>query len=164
MSQLFSGGSDGKEFPCNVGDLGSSPGFRRSLEKGMATYSSILSWRIPWTKEHGGLKSIESKRVGHEWSDLAHTHLYIYTHILNCKKIKPGNPKGNQSWIFIRRIDAEAETPVLWPPDVKFWLIRKDPDAGKDWGQEEKGMTGWDGWMASPTQWTWVWVNSGSWW
>ena len=57
------------------------------------------------------------------------------------KKIKPVNPKGNQSWIFIEGTDAEAETPILWPPDVKNWLIRKDPDAGKDWKQKEKGMT-----------------------
>ena len=56
-------------------------------------------------------------------------------------KIKPFNPKGNQSWIFIGKTDAEAETPVLRPPDVKKWLISKDPDAGKDWRQEEKGMT-----------------------
>ena len=63
------------------------------------------------------------------------------------------------------RNDAKAETPVLWPPHLKSWLIGKYPDAGRDWGQEEKGTTrGWDGWMASPTQWTWVWVNSGSWW
>ena len=60
---------------------------------------------------------------------------------LDCKEIKPVNPKGNQPWIFIRRTDAEAETPVFWPPDVKSWFIRKDPDAGKDWRQEEKGMT-----------------------
>ena len=80
------------------------------------------------------------------------------------KKIKPINLKGNQPWIFIGRTDAEAEAPILWPPDVKSWLIWKDPTAGKDWGQEEKGMTGWDGWMASLTQWTWVWVSSGSWW
>ena len=56
-----------------------------------------------------------------------------------------------------------TETPILWPPHVKSWLIGKDPDAGRDWGQEEKGLT-WDGWMASPTWWTWVWVNSRSWW
>ena len=60
---------------------------------------------------------------------------------LDCKEIKIINPKGNQSWIFIGRTDAEAETPILWPPDVKNWLIRKDPDAGKDWRQEEKVMT-----------------------
>ena len=81
---------------------------------------------------------------------------------LNCKEIQPVNPKGNQSWIFIGRTDAEA--PILWPPDTKSWLIGKDPDAGRHWGQEEKGTTGWNGWMASLTQWTWVWVDSRSWW
>ena len=59
---------------------------------------------------------------------------------LDCK-IKPVHPKGNQSWLFIGRIDAEAETPVLWPPDAKNWLIGKDLDAGKDWKQEEKATT-----------------------
>ena len=60
---------------------------------------------------------------------------------LDCKEVQPVNPKGNRSWIFIERTDAEAEAPILWPPDVKNWLIGKDPDAGKDWKQEEKGMT-----------------------
>ena len=60
---------------------------------------------------------------------------------LDCKEIQPVHPKGNESWIFIGRTDVEAETPILWPPDVKNWLIWKDPDAGKDWRQEEKGMT-----------------------
>ena len=148
---------------------------------------------------------------------------------LYCKEIQPVNPKGNQSWIFIGRTDAEAETPILWPPQANSWLIGKDPDAGRDWGQEEKGTTedemvgwhhrlnghgfgwtpgvgdgqeglaccgswgwksqirlsnwtelkwcwerlraggegdyrGWDGWMASPTQWIWVWVNAKCWW
>ena len=180
---------------------------------------------------------------------------------LECKDIKPVNPKGNQSWTFIGKTDTEVEAPILWPPDVKNWLIGKNPDAGKDWGQEEKGMTedemvgwhhwldghefeqapgvddgqgslacfspwsrkeldtteqlnwifhcvyvtplflkkkilleplatwceepvlwerpwywkglkaggkgdesGWDGWMASLTRWTWVWAGSGSWW
>ena len=59
---------------------------------------------------------------------------------LDCKEIKPENPKGNQSWVFIRRTDAEAESPILWPPDVKCRLIRKDPNAGKKWRQEGKGM------------------------
>ena len=58
---------------------------------------------------------------------------------LDFKKIKPVNPKKNQPWIFIGRTDAEAEAPILWPPDAKSWLMWKDPDAGKDWGQEEKG-------------------------
>ena len=60
---------------------------------------------------------------------------------LDCKEIKPVNPKGNQAWIFIGRTDAEAETPILWLSDVKNRLIGKDPDAGKDWGQEETGVT-----------------------
>ena len=69
---------------------------------------------------------------------------------LDCNEIKPVNPKGNQPWISIGRLDTEA--PILWPPDVKSWLIGKDPDAGKDWGQEEKGMTedemvGWHHWF-----------------
>ena len=58
---------------------------------------------------------------------------------LHFKEIKPVNPKGNQPWIFIGRTDAEAEAPILWPPDAKNWLIIKDPDAGKDWREEEKG-------------------------
>ena len=72
---------------------------------------------------------------------------------LDCKEIQPVHPKGNQCWIFIGRTDAEAETPILWPPDGKNWLIWKDPDAGKDWGQEEKGITeeqivGWHHWLS----------------
>ena len=71
---------------------------------------------------------------------------------LDSMEIQPVNPKGNQSWIFIERTDFKAETPILWPPDVKNWLIAKDPDAGKDWGQEEKGttedeMVGWHHWL-----------------
>jgi len=60
---------------------------------------------------------------------------------LDSKEIQPFHPKGNHSWLFIGRTDAEAETPILWPPDVKNWFIGKDPDAGKDWRWEEKGMT-----------------------
>ena len=70
---------------------------------------------------------------------------------LDCKEIKAVNRKGNQSWISIGRTAAEIETPILWPPDAKSWLIRKDPDAGKDWRQGEKGMTdemvGWHLWL-----------------
>ena len=71
---------------------------------------------------------------------------------LDCKEIQPVNRRRNQSWIFIGWTDAEAETPVLWPPDAKSWLIWKDPDAGKDWRWEEKGMTedemiGWHHWL-----------------
>ena len=61
--------------------------------------------------------------------------------LLDSKEIKRVNSEGNQPWIVIGKTDAEAEAPILWPPDVKNWLTGKDPDAGKDWGQEEKGMT-----------------------
>ena len=60
---------------------------------------------------------------------------------LNCKKIQPVHPKGDWSWVAFGRNDAKAETPILWPPHMKSCLIRKDPDAGRDWGQEEKGTT-----------------------
>ena len=83
---------------------------------------------------------------------------------LDWKEIQPVHPKGVQSWIFIGRTDVETESPILWPPDAKNWLIWKDPDAGKDWRQKDREGRGWDGWMASPTRWTWVWVSSGSWW
>ena len=79
---------------------------------------------------------------------------------LDCKEMQPVHPKGNQSWIFIGRIDAEAETPILWPPDAKkspwCWERLKAGGEGDD--------RGWDGWMASPARWTWIWASSGSWW
>ena len=83
---------------------------------------------------------------------------------LDSKEIQPVYPKGNQSWIFIGRTEAEAETPILWPPDAKNWLIWKDPYAGKDWGREEKGttedeMVGWHHRLNGR-----VWIRSGSWW
>jgi len=69
----------------------------------------------------------------------------IFESLLGCKEVQPVHSKGDQSWILTRRTDAEAETPILWPPDTKSWLIRKDFDSGKDWRQEEKGMTEDDG-------------------
>ena len=82
---------------------------------------------------------------------------------LDCKEIKPVNHKRNQPWIFIGRTDAEAETPILWPPDAKNRVIGKDHDAGKDWRWEEKGViedevAAWH----HVTQWTWIWISSGS--
>ena len=79
---------------------------------------------------------------------------------LDCMEIQPVHPKGDQSWMFIGRTDAEAETPVFWPPDAKSWLIGKDSDAGKDWEQEEKGttedeMAGWHHWLDEcESEWT----------
>ena len=89
---------------------------------------------------------------------------------LDWKEIQPVHPKGNEAWIVIGRTDAEAETPILLPPDEKNLLIWKDPDAGKgpNWerlkAEGEGDNRGWNGWMASPTWWTWVWASSGSWW
>ena len=83
---------------------------------------------------------------------------------LDCKEIQPIHPKGNQSWIFIGRTDAETETPILWTPDAKNWLTGKDPDAGKDWRWEEKGLTEDDmvGWHHQLNGYE-FWVGSGSW-
>ena len=110
-------------------------------------------------------------RVG-QWKKLSAKELML----LNCgvgedsweslglKWVKPVHSKGNQSRIFTGRTDAEAKISILWPPDAKNWHIWKDPDAGIDWRQEEKGLREWDGWMASLTWRTWIWESSGSWW
>ena len=79
---------------------------------------------------------------------------------LDCKEIQLVHLKGDQSWVFIGRTDVEAETPILWPHDAKDWLICWERLRAGGEGDDR----GWDGWMASPTQWTWVWVNSRSWW
>ena len=82
------------------------------------------------------------------------------TMCLDCKEIQPVHSKGDQSWVFIGRTDAKAETPIFWPPHAKSWLIGKDSDAGRDWGQEEKGMTedemaGWHHWLdGRESEWT----------
>ena len=81
---------------------------------------------------------------------------------LNCKEIHPVHPKGNQSWIFIGRANAENETPIIWPPDAQNWLTGKDPEC---WERLKAGGEGndrgWDVWMALPTRWTWVWAAPG---
>ena len=132
----------------------------------MATHSSVLALRIPGTGEPGGLPSVGSHRVGHDWSYLAAAAAQMGVRVglkeswvpknwcfwtvvlektlegpLDFKEIQPVHPKGSQSWIFIGRTNAEAETPILWPPHVKSWLTGKDSDAVRDWGQEEKGTT-----------------------
>ena len=89
------------------------------------------------------------------------------THHVSKKKrllIQPVHSKGDQSWVFFGRNDAKAETPVLWPPHAKSWLIGKDCCWEGLGAGGEGDDRGWDGWMASLTRWTWVWVNSGSWW
>ena len=143
----------------------------------MATHSSVpdsLSRRIPGTGEPGGLPSLGSCRVKHDWSNLAAAaavKAMVFPAVmygceswiikkaecqrisalqimvlkktlespLDYKETKPVNPKGNQPWVFIGRTEAKAS--ILWPSDAKNWLTGKDPDAGRDWRQEEKGMT-----------------------
>ena len=244
----FQGATSGKEPTCQCRRHEmwvQSLGWEDALEKGMATYFSISAWKIPWIEEPGRLQSIGLQRVGHNWSDLAHTNIWeidgitvetvsdfilggskitaggdcsreikrclllrrkVVTNLdgifkswditlptkvclvkaivfpvvmlwmweldyeeswapknwcfwtmvlekslerpLDCKEIQPVCPEGHQSWVFIGRTDAEAETPILWPPHAKRWFIGKDPDAGRNWGKEEKGtkedeMTGW---------------------
>ena len=83
---------------------------------------------------------------------------------LDCKEIEPVHSEGDQPWNFFGRNDAKAETPVLWPPHAKSWLIGKRLWFWEGLGAGEADDGGWDGWMASRTRWTWIWVNSGSWW
>ena len=138
-------------------------------------YSSILAWKIPWSEEPAKLLFMGLQRIGQNW--VAEHKVWVVLsgqswgnktakvsafwtvvlektleNLLDCKEIKPVYSKGTQSWIFIGRTDVEAETPILGPPDAKNRLIGKDPDAGKDWRQEEKGMTedemdGWHHWL-----------------
>ena len=104
----------------------------------------VMSGCESWT-----IKKAEHRRI---WCFLTVVLEKTLESPLDCKEIISVNPKGNQSWIFIGRTNAETETPILWPPDAKNWLLKKDPDAGKDWRQEEKGMTedemvGWHHWL-----------------
>ena len=131
------------------------------------------------TKEqryHFANKGPNSQRSSHVWMwELDHKENWVlknwcfWTVVLEKtlesplenKEIKPVNPKGNQLWIFTGRTDAEDEAPILWLPDAKSQLTGKAPDAGKDLRARGEGIDrGWDVWMASLTQWTWVWANS----
>ena len=162
----------------------------------MATRSSVLGQRIPWTEEPGGLQSIESDTTEATWyahplwpherqgnrhpsqghsankgqgqypyrpsqwrMNTPHTQVDFPNDSRDCKEIKPVHSKGNQFWIFIGRTEAEAEAPTLWTPDAKKrpWCWERLKEGGE--GDDKR----WDSWMASPTKWTWVWVDSGSW-
>ena len=139
--------------------------FREITSPLWASISSALRWR------HNSTWA--SNLVGHKWTS-SHVWMWeldykeswgsknwcFWSVVLektlespwDCKEIQSVHPKGDQSWVFIGRTDVEAKTPILWPPDAKSWLIWKDPDAGKDWGQEEKGttedeMVGWHHWL-----------------
>ena len=144
------------------------------LEEEMTTHPSILAGIISWTEEPDELQSMGSQSVRYDWAtEYMCMHMFSFSHIfkhvilgqashrtmvlekilvspLDHNEIKPVNPKGNQPWIFAGRTDAEAA--ILWPPDAKNQLIGKYPDAGKDWGREEKGATedeiaGWHHWL-----------------
>ena len=84
--------------------------------------------------------------------------------LLDCKEIQPVHPKGDRSWVFIGKTDAEAETPILWLPHMKSWLIGKDPKLEGVGGRRRRGWQRMRWLNGIPTRWTWVWVNSGSWW
>ena len=101
-----------------------------------------------------GCESWTIKKAERQRTDAFELSCYrrLFENPLDCKEIQLVHPKRDQSRVFIRRTDVEAETPILWPPDAKSWLIQKDPDAGKDWGWEEKGttedeMAGWRHWL-----------------
>ena len=130
-------------------------------------------WQVPYSQamffpsSHAWMWELDHKEgwVRKNWCFWTVMLEKTHENPLDCKEIKPVNPKGNQRWIFIGRTDAKAEAPVLWPPDAKNWLNWKDPDAGKDWRQDDRGTTEWDSCMASLTQKTWVfWGSFGSWW
>ena len=113
---------------------------------------SIDGYRYKGYNSHVWMWELNNKE-GREWKNWCFQTVMLEKTLerpLDYKEIKPVNPKGNQPWVFTRRTDAESEAPILWPPDVMSWLIRKELDVGKDWGQEEKGVTRWlDGIIAS---------------
>ena len=116
--------------------------------KGLSSQSYGLSSSHVWMWELDSEESWEGKN----WCFWTVVLEKTLESLLDCKEIQPVHPKGNLSWTFIGSTDAEAETPIFWPPDAKNWLNWRDPDAGKDWGQEEKGtavneMVGWHHWL-----------------
>ena len=104
---------------------------------------SVASWDLGFSSSHVWMWELDYKEswAPKNWCFWTVVLERTFESPLGCKEIQPVHPKGDQSWVFIGRTDVEAETPMLWPPDAKSWLIWKDPDAGKDWGQEEKQTT-----------------------
>ena len=124
----------GRKAMTNINNILKSRDF---VNKGLSSQSYGFSSSHVWIWELGHKESWVPKN----WCFWTMVLEKTLKSPLDCKEIQAVHPKGNQSWIFIGRTNAEAKTPILWPPDVKNWLIWKDPDAGKDWRWEEKGMT-----------------------
>ena len=115
-------------------------------------YCKVISLQLKWIKILINKFFKKESWVLKNWCFLTVVLEKTLESPLDCKEIQPVHPKGDQFWVFIGRTEVEAETPILWPPDGKSWLIWKDPDSGKDWGQEEKGttedeMVGWHHWL-----------------
>ena len=143
--------SAGKESTCNAGDVSSIPGLGRSPGEGNDNPLQNSCLGNPMDREAWQATIHGSRRVRYEW---AYKYKKIFLNLFSpflIKEIQPVHPKGDQSWVFIGRTDAEAETPALWPPHAKSWLIGKDPNAGRDWGQKkgttEDEMAGWHHWL-----------------
>ena len=127
--------------------------------KGITLPTSLSSQRYSFSSSHVQMWELDHKE-GWEPKNWCFWTVVLEKTLespLDSKEIKPVNPKGTKPQVFIERTD---EAQIFWPSDGKSWLTGKDTDAEKDWRQEEKRVTGWDGWMASSIQWTWIWANS----
>ena len=154
------GGGNGKppQYTCHENLMNFIKGQKDMTPKDESPRSEGLSSGHTWSWELDGKEG----RTPKNWCPRTVVLEKTPESPLDSKEIKPVNLKGYQPWIFAGRTNAKAETPLFWSFDANRQLIGKVPDAEKDWGQKEKtGSRGWASWMASPTQWTWIWANSG---
>ena len=128
--------------PVNVTLFGNRV-FADTISLNEATDKGLSSQGCVFSSSHVWMWEVDQKEswVLKNWCFWTVVLEKILESLLDCKEIQTVHPKGDQSWIFIGRTDTEAEVPILWPPDAKYWVTGKDPDAGNDWRQEEKGMT-----------------------
>ena len=138
---------------------------RSEKQRHCFAYKGVSSQSYGFSSSHIWMWKLDHKesRTLNNWCYWTVVLEKTFESSLDCKEVKPVNRRGNQPWIFIGRTDAKVEAPVLWLPGAKNWLTEKDPHAGKDWRQEEKGTTE-DEMVWSPTHWTWVWPSSVRWW